>query len=184
MKTLPLLTGRSSKEELLRLVSTDERYNSTRENILTTNILVIDEVSMVSRRILTHVEYLFRKLRGNDHHFGGMQVVLVGDFFQLPPVQDELLGEYGNYCFECDFFEDAFPHKINLSVAHRQQESALAEAVNELEKGTPSQQTINFVLSLSRPIAGTFQEKKVTLFARNLDVDLYNYNKHQSLEGT
>ena len=49
MKTLPLLTGRSSKEELLRLVSTDER----RENILTTNILVIDEVSMVSRRILT-----------------------------------------------------------------------------------------------------------------------------------
>lgn len=177
-------TGRSSKEELCRLVSSDERYSSVKENILRTDALVIDEVSMVSARILTHVEYLFRKIRGNEEHFGGMQIILVGDFFQLPPVRDELLGEYGKYCFECDFFKNAFPHKINLTIAHRQRESILAEVVNELERGKPSQCTNNFVNSLSRPIAGSFETNKVTLFARNIDVDVHNYNKLESLEGT
>jgi hypothetical protein len=67
-----IFSGRHSKEELFRLVSTDERYNSVKANILNTETLVIDEVSMVSARIMTLVEYLFRMIRGKDQHFGGM----------------------------------------------------------------------------------------------------------------
>ncbi len=69
-------------DDLKRLSSLDrliKRYNST-------DILVIDEISMLHGKRLNMINELAKKLRGNDAPFGGMQVVLVGDLFQLPPI--------------------------------------------------------------------------------------------------
>src|SRR3989338_1569429 len=51
-----------------------------------THILIIDEISMLSANTLSMVEAVCRKIRGGVAPFGGLQIVLVGDFFQLPPV--------------------------------------------------------------------------------------------------
>src|SRR5581483_11811115 len=51
-----------------------------------TSVLIIDEISMLPARSLTLVDEVCRHVRGSEAPFGGMQIVLVGDFFQLPPV--------------------------------------------------------------------------------------------------
>src|SRR5215469_13798880 len=69
-------------EDLKRLGASDKlikRYNSV-------DILVIDEISMLHGKRLDMVNRLAKVLRGNEAPFGGLQVILVGDLFQLPPV--------------------------------------------------------------------------------------------------
>ena len=62
------------------------------------SVLVIDEISMLDGHLFDTLEYVARVLRRNDYPFGGIQVVLSGDFFQLPAVG---LGRNGvTYCFE------------------------------------------------------------------------------------
>jgi len=63
---------------------TDNRRLATR--IEKTQVLVIDEISMLSARTLGLVDTVCRQVRGVPSPFGGLQIVLVGDFFQLPPV--------------------------------------------------------------------------------------------------
>lgn len=110
-----------------------------------TDCLFIDEVSMISRKILNQIEFVCRGLKNSDKFFGGLQVVLVGDFYQLQPVRNEFYGDFGYPCFSVDWFKDAFPHVINLHIIHRQQETDLITAVNEMEQGLPSQATVAFL---------------------------------------
>lgn len=50
-------------------------------------MLVLDEISMVEAALFEKLEYIARVVRGNQYPFGGIQLVLSGDFFQLPPIQ-------------------------------------------------------------------------------------------------
>ena len=64
----------------------DHLSKARRETIEKTNVLIIDEISMLHDYRLEMVNEIAKKVRGNDAPFGGMQVILCGDFFQLPPV--------------------------------------------------------------------------------------------------
>ncbi len=54
-----------------------------------TKVLIIDEISMLHSNMLTMIDRVIREVKGTDEPFGGMQVILVGDFFQLPPISKE-----------------------------------------------------------------------------------------------
>ena len=55
-------------------------------------------VSMLSKDLFEKIEYLSRQFRGDERPFGGIQVIFVGDFYQLPPPQSE-------YCFQSDVWD-------------------------------------------------------------------------------
>ena len=127
---------------------------------------------MVSAKLFRQVELVCREVRCKQTHFGSLQVILCGDFFQLPPIRDELYGDFGHYYFESDIFCDAFPHSIQMYNVHRQSETELIRAINQLECGDVSEDTEIFMKCLSRPISA---EHIVKLYARNLEVDIYNF---------
>ena len=76
-------TGSDYAVELLTKVKGKE---DARQRLESTEILLIDEVSMLSARLFDKVEFLFRAIKKSDKPFGGIQLLLVGDFYQLGPM--------------------------------------------------------------------------------------------------
>ena len=103
-----------------------------------TNILIIDEISMISSKVLGQVQFITQKVRSSSVLFGNLQVILAGDFLQLPPVANELVGDRGLHDFNVPWFNRCFPHKIKLNFIHRQSDTTLIKCINTLEKGNVS----------------------------------------------
>jgi ATP-dependent DNA helicase PIF1 len=120
----------------LNLLSTNRRLASRIEK---TKVLIIDEISMLPPRALSLVDAVCRHIRGMQAPFGGLQVVLVGDFFQLPPVvrrdRDESTLPLGGGAdaFGAEFahaspaWRDLAPTVCYLSEQHRQSDAAFFE---------------------------------------------------------
>jgi ATP-dependent DNA helicase PIF1 len=70
--------------------------------------LIIDEISMISGSFFEKLEKIAREVRGNSQPFGGIQLILCGDFFQLPPVNDPL------FCFEASSWDSCVHEYIDL----------------------------------------------------------------------
>ena len=100
---------------------------------------------MMSRTTFEQVDNVLRIVRGSDRTFGHVQLILSGDFFQLPPVPNESVEDGGEYCFLSPVWKYAVPHHINLTTVHRQDEMDLVLAVSELSKGSASRETVNLM---------------------------------------
>jgi ATP-dependent DNA helicase PIF1 len=183
--TLHKLSGigddRYINEEIVHLIKTDERFNDVKDNVQSTNTLIIDEISRISSKVLGQVQFICQKVRSSSVLFGNLQVILAGDFLQLPPVANELVGDRGLHCFNVSWFNRCFPHKIKLNFMHRQSDTTLIKCINALGKGNVSDEDVAFINSLSRSLEN--EEKCVHLFSRNIDVDIHNYTKIQTVAG-
>lgn len=87
---------------------------------------------MISAKTFNQLEILCRNVRNNNEYFGGMQVILAGDFYQLPPVANELIGDPGNHCFKLSWFNNCFPHKVKLHIIHRQSDTTLIKSLKNI----------------------------------------------------
>ena len=105
-------------------------------NILAaTNVLIIDEISMVAPDLLDAIDILARYARRNNEPFGGIQVVAIGDLFQLPPVitreaTQYYTAEYGHpnaYFFDSNVYRRANFIKYNFDFVYRQNDLPLLE---------------------------------------------------------
>ncbi len=151
-----------------RLQSTDrliKRYNAT-------DVLVIDEVSMLHGQRLNMVNEVAKLLRKNDAPFGGLQVILVGDLFQLPPITR------GNgpvdFAHLSDAWQELDPKICYLTEQHRQDSGDglldLLEAMRRGEVNEMHETALQERLQEKRP-----GDQTVTrLFSHNIDVDSIN----------
>ncbi|QRW17464.1 alpha-amylase [Rhizoctonia solani] len=116
---------------------------------LKTEVLVIDEISMVDAQLLDLIDMIAREIRENTRPFGGIQLVVSGDFFQLPPVSDEHGTGTGRakspqFAFEADCWGRAFPRAYKLTEVFRQTDTGIL--------GITSDGTTNILKGLDRPI--------------------------------
>ena len=104
--------------------------------------LIIDEISMVDGRFFRKLESVARAVRGNDHPFGGIQLILAGDFLQLPPVTKSK--EKRVFAFETTAWQNCINHNIELTVVKRQTDLEFVQILKALRNGvcTPRHEAI------------------------------------------
>lgn len=114
--TFGLKDGRYSADQLKMLFAdySDSYYSSRRKMIKEADVLIVDEISMISERTLGLVDVVCRDIRDPMKPMGGLQCIFVGDFFQLPPVPNQMVQDPGRYCFCHSHFKKMVPHTIRL----------------------------------------------------------------------
>lgn len=107
------------------------------EEILSCKILAIDEISMLSDDLFNLFDKVLKILRNSIEPFGGIQVVLIGDFCQLPPViKDNFDEDNQHYIFNSKLWKDLDLSTINLTTIHRQEkDKKFANILNNLRYG-------------------------------------------------
>lgn len=100
-----------------------------------TNVLIIDEVSMMSKRLFELLDQIGKKIRNNSKPFGGIQIVFSGDFYQLPPIGDRGDPDSHKFCFESPLWSETFDTQILLDKLFRQQDSDYRTILNQIREG-------------------------------------------------
>ena len=143
--TLHMFSGigfaNKKNEEIIQELFTTKRYKL--KNWRKLEILIIDEVSMMSLKILLLLDTIAKKFYRNNSPFGGLQVIFTGDFYQLSPVSNIFLEkEDSMFCFEHELWNQLFPkeNQIVLKTIFRQKDETLLKILKYVRKGqiTPS----------------------------------------------
>lgn len=164
--------GVEKTEKVIRRLSEKQK-----NNIIETDVLVIDEISMMNSGQFDLLDNLFKKVRNSEEPFGGMEVLVFGDFLQLPPVEiSKDLNKDVPWVFKSNSWK--YFSLFSLNTVYRQNEK-------------------DFILNLGRIRIGSFNEKTINYFKRfkneskdslkirgtNNEVDLVNKNSMQSING-
>ena len=141
--------------------------------------LVIDEISMLPGRQLEFVEFLFRRLRGRDEPFGGVQVIAVGDFLQLPPVRTNDTEPY-DWAFLSPAWATGEFKTLVLEKVRRQDELPFVRALGEFRLGRVRGDSARLLQGRVK----NFPPATLTrLFTHNVQVDKWNTLQLTELPG-
>lgn len=147
-----------------------------------TQVLIIDEISMVNAPFFEKMDAVARVLRGCEEPWGGIQLILCGDFWQLPPVN-------GGFCFEATNWTECIPHQIELMHVFRQSDDHFLRALAEIRFGICSDETNQ--LLCTRLVSEQNDENQnqadrilpTALFSHRVDVKRQNEERLAALPG-
>lgn len=143
------------------------------------SVLIIDEVSMLHDHQLDLVDMVCKAAREDDRPFGGLQVVLCGDFFQLPPVAR---GRVARFIVESDAWHSLNPMICYLQEQHRHKDENLLKVLNSIRRNGPIEDIRNILKSrLNVNLSG--KDNIAKLYTHNADVDNINERKLASIDG-
>ena len=147
-------------------------------------VLVIDEISMLSSDTLSMVEAVCREVKQNDEAFGGLQVIFVGDFFQLPPIvkrdfeqspQAKLIENKNEPIFACDSFawENSKPIICYITEQYRQDDKDFLDILSAIRKNIFDKN--HFKKIENRKVdKAKLPDNAPKLFSHNVNVDYVN----------
>ena len=179
------VTNRSSLISRLRIT------NEKKKVIQQLELLVIDEISMVRCDVLDAIDTVLRHIRHRPYErFGGVQVLLIGDMFQLPPVvkEDEwrLLADYYNspYFFDSKVMQEDPPLYIEFNKIYRQSEEQFIDLLNQVRNNELNEEGMKLLDSRIQP---GFRRSKhdgyIILTTHNYKADTINNREMEQLEG-
>jgi ATP-dependent DNA helicase PIF1 len=148
------------------------------DTIKKTDVLIIDEISMLHDYRLDMVDQICRSVRETDAPFGGLQVILCGDFFQLPPINRENDQESG-FVVNSQVWSDLDPVVCYLSEQHRQDDDKFLDILTALRQADLRRKHVEALLGRQFAEVGEATELHTT----NVDVDVINTQKLAELAG-
>ena len=190
---LPLCPYLPDVKELVTEYQMPERMRSLRKErvkiLRTLDLLIIDEISMVRADILDAIDDILKRYRRNDKPFGGVQVLMIGDIQQLPPVVRESERPYMEQVYSSPFFFNSkvlqrLPYvTIQLEKVHRQSDKIFLDILNEVRSGMPSDAALN---ELNKRLSPGFRppenERWIRLTTHNAQADSVNEAKMNALQ--
>lgn len=145
------------------------------KKLLSAQVLIIDEISMLDAQKIKDLNRLLSIARDGieaEKPFGGLQVIFVGDFFQLPPVSKD---KPADFAFESSVWNDLDFTVCYLTEQHRQEDSEFLEILTALRCGNLTKAHIERLKECKRAVS---DENHITkLFTHNKEVDDENYSK-------
>ena len=141
-----------------------------------THVLIIDEVSMLSAKTLTMVNQSIQAGLQTYEPFGGMQVILCGDFFQLPPVTRG--SEKIQYAFQSKTWNELALHTCYLTDQYRQNDTDLLALLNAIREGNVTRPLRALV---EKRIGHTVPQDIPHLYTHNANVDELNTKRLEAL---
>jgi len=145
-----------------------------------TKVLVIDEVSMLHHFRLDMVDRVCKMFKENEQAFGGMQAILVGDFFQLPPIASG--GEQAHFVHHSDVWSKMKLKVCYLDEQYRHEDDTLLNLLNDIRSDNTGEHTLE-------PLRGRYKKSvdkvpaPTKLYTHNIDVDTINSKELDKLPG-
>lgn len=156
------------KKEIKKIL----RNQDTLRRLKKAKVLIIDEVSMLHAYQLDLVNKILREARGSWEPFGGVQVILSGDLFQLPPVQKDHVTEI-KYINAASSWREMDIKVCYLSEQHRQEEGSLMQVLNDIRSQSVDESTAELLQECQDRDLDVI-EKPTRLYTHNRDVDVMN----------
>ncbi len=145
-----------------------------------TKVLIIDEISMILPNTLDMVDWICREMKKNHAPFGGMQVIVCGDFFQLPPIfKNEVPPGVPRFAYESESWKNAKLTVCYISEQHRQKDGVYLGILNQIRNNSVSGKTVELLNGRYKKDIEHLGEF-TRLYTHNEDVDTVN-NRHLSL---
>lgn len=173
-----------AQEEIVAKVMKNKRTVTNWRSIKT---LIVDEVSMMSVKIFEILDKVGRNARKQYMRpFGGIQLVFIGDFYQLPPVGSRIEPETCQFCFESPIWETTFQPDchIQLKTLYRQTDPTYIKVLEDVRSGKLSKETVAILKGRTEI---QFDEansiiKPTKLFPRNADADAVNLAMYSKIK--
>lgn len=190
---LPLCPYLPDVKELVTEYQMPERMRSLRKErvriLRALDLLIIDEISMVRADILDAIDDILKRYRRNDRPFGGVQLLMIGDIQQLPPVVKESERPFMEQVYSSPFFFNSkvlqrLPYvTIPLEKVHRQSDRIFLGILNEVRSGTPSDAALNELNKRLNPVfVPPEDERWIRLTTHNAQADSVNEAKMNALK--
>jgi ATP-dependent DNA helicase PIF1 len=151
-----------------------------------TDILVVDEVSMLSLKLFDVLNAIGKSVRNNMKPFGGIQLIFSGDFFQLPPVGDHSEPDTQRFCFESEDWNAVFHPscQIQLVKIFRQTDEKYSTILNQIREGKIKRKSNDLLLEyVGRSFDPNLVAEPTKLFPTRNKVENINNTKMSSLHG-
>src|SRR5665213_2478004 len=182
----PFLPTAANKRALLGKL----KYNTRRQDLLRKmELLVIDEISMVRCDTMDSIDTILRSVRRkHDTPFGGVQLLCIGDLYQLPPVarrqEWEILQEYylSEFFFDSMVIKEQMPMLIELNKIYRQKEDSFVYLLNKVRNNQMNSDDFEDLhLRYFPSFRPGLEERFITLTSHNNQADQINYRELQKL---
>src|SRR5574344_2657108 len=152
------------------------KRSKLKKQIQECEILAIDEISMLDGMTFDYIDQVLRNVRDCDKPMGGIQMLMFGDFFQLPPVSKE-----NGFCFNSACWKELYLKTIFLEKIYRQSDEKFIKALNNLRLNELTESDIE--LFMSRQIDDSLAEADMLhIFSTNYEADNYNNMKFRQVE--
>jgi ATP-dependent DNA helicase PIF1 len=171
------------KEDPTKLAANIRKYNpKAMRRWLLTNTLIIDEVSMLTPELLDKLNTIGMNLRKISRPFGGIQIVLVGDFYQLPPVYKSSEEQpLQHFAFESQTWKELNLTNISLTKIIRQQDQDFQKILMEARHGRLSKQSLKILQSRQDAEWQSLKIRPTLLFSRRAEVEMINETNLKAL---
>jgi len=151
-----------------------------------TEVLVVDEVSMLSLKLFDMLNAIGKGIRKNQKPFGGIQLIFSGDFYQLPPVGDKDEPDTQRFCFESDDWNSVFhrDNQIELKKIFRQTDEIYSTILNQIREGRIKRKSNDLLLEyVGREMAENLVAEPTKLFPTKNKVEQINIMRMSGLHG-
>ncbi|NXE45329.1 PIF1 helicase, partial [Casuarius casuarius] len=170
----------SGKAPLGQCIQLAERPG-VRQHWLACQHLIIDEISMVDGKFFDKLEAVARAVRKRDEPFGGIQLIICGDFLQLPPVCKA--NEETKFCFQAKSWRKCIQINMELTEVRRQTDKTFISLLSAVRLGRCTEEVARLLMQTATNRAERDGILATRLCTHKDDVELTNERRLQQLSG-